>query len=205
MVSGFLTLLKERYAPHLDGKAREYIDFSVEGATRLSHLVSDLLDFSRVTSRGPLLEKMDSGQAAEAAIANLHAAIEETGAVIAHDELPVVLGDATQLMQLFQNLIGNAIKFRSPDRPCRIQLSARKTDGHWTFAIQDNGIGIPSDAFARIFVIFQRLHTREEYSGTGIGLAVCKKIVERHGGSIWVESVEGRGTTMFFTLRDAVG
>lgn len=202
-VSGFLRLLEERYKPQLDDKAREYIGFAVEGAARMSQLVSDLLAFSRVASKAKEPRPTDAGAALAGALDNLRGAIHESGAAVAHDDLPAVMGDSTQLTQLFQNLIGNAIKFRSPDRPCRVHVSAVSKGGMIEFAVRDNGIGIPSDSYDRIFVIFQRLHTREKYPGTGIGLAICKKIVERHGGQIRVESRPGEGSTFFFTLPEA--
>jgi two-component system CheB/CheR fusion protein len=201
MVSGFLTLLKTRYEPQLDDQGKEFIGFAVDGAARMAQLISDLLIFSRVTTRGKKPEAVDTNRPLEAALANLHASIAEAGATVTHDALPAVAGDESQLTQLFQNLIGNAIKFRVPERPCQVHISAQKDDaGQWVFAVRDNGIGIAKEAFDRVFVIFQRLHTRQAYAGTGIGLAICKKIVERHGGKIWVESKPDEGTTFYFTL-----
>ena len=199
-VSGFLKLLDERYKTRLDEKAREFIDFAVEGASRMSQLVRDLLEYSRVASKGTELLPTDAERALAKALANLHVAIQESEAAVTHDELPAVMGDPTQVMQLFQNLVGNAIKFCAPDRPCRVHVSARKEGDMWEFAVRDNGIGIPADAHDRIFVIFQRLHARDRYGGTGIGLAICKKIVERHGGTIRVESTPGEGSAFLFTL-----
>ena len=200
MISGFLRLLEERYAAQLDDKAREYIGFAVEGSHRMSRLIADVLAYSRVERKGEKLSPMPAGQALLAALNNLRGGIEEAGAEVTQDDLPTVLGDARQLTQLFQNLIGNALKFRSPSRPCKIHVSARREDGQCIFSVRDNGIGIPQDQFDRIFVIFQRLHTREKYPGTGIGLAICKKIVERHGGTLWVESKIGEGSLFRFTL-----
>ena len=200
MVSGFLKLLRERYEPQLDAKAKEYIGYSVEGATRMSQLIADLLAYSRVDRRGQALRPTDAGKALAGAIANLRGSIKEAGATVTFDDLPIVRGDASQLTQLFQNLVGNAIKFRHADRPCQVHISARLEEGKWIFAARDNGIGIVKEAFDRVFVIFQRLHTREKYAGTGIGLAICKKIVERHGGKIWLQSQVGEGSTFYFTL-----
>ncbi|MEW6220606.1 MAG: ATP-binding protein [Thermodesulfobacteriota bacterium] len=200
MVSSFLGLLQRRFAPQLDDKARQYIGFAREGATRMSHLVRDLLEYSRVTGQGAEPQPCDTGQALDAALANLQQSAEPAGARITRDPLPEVLGDCTQITQLFQNLIANAIKFCAADRPCQVHVGARPQEGHWVLSVADNGIGIGPAHFDRIFVIFQRLHTREQYPGTGIGLAICKKIVELHGGRIWVESTVGLGTTFFFTL-----
>ncbi len=200
MIKGFLRLLEEQYKPMLDEKGREYIGFSVEGAMRMSQLIRDLLEYSKVNSQGRKFQRAEAGQALAEAMENLRTIIQESGAVVTHDELPVLVGDPTQLMQLFQNLIGNAIKFRSPDRPCRIHVGVQRLKRQIVIRIRDNGIGISRDAFDRIFIIFQRLHARQEYQGTGIGLAICKKIVERHGGRIWVESEPGQGSTFSFSL-----
>ncbi|MEW6220604.1 MAG: ATP-binding protein [Thermodesulfobacteriota bacterium] len=201
MVSSFLGLLERRFGPELDDKARQYIGYAREGATRMSHLVRDLLAYSRVTDTGEEPQPCDTGEALAAALANLDQPVEqEACARITHDPLPVVLGDCTQITQLFQNLISNAIKFCAADRPCQVHIGARPQEGHWVLSVADNGIGIDPAHFERIFVIFQRLHTREQYPGTGIGLAICKKIVELHGGRIWVESKIDAGTTFFFTL-----
>ena len=205
MVNGFLRLLEDRYRPQLDDKARQYIDFAVEGAGRMSQLLQDLLDYGRLDRRVEPIQPADSRQALAEATANLRAAAEEAGATITFDGLPTVLADHSQLMLLFQNLVGNAIKFRDGGRPCRVHVGARKADGEWEFSVRDNGIGIPKDAHDRIFVLFQRLHTRQAHPGTGIGLAICKRIVERHGGRIWLESVPGEGSTFFFTLPEARG
>jgi PAS domain S-box-containing protein len=199
-ISGFLKLLQERYAPQLDAKAREYIGYSVDGATRMSNLIRDLLEYSRAGRKTDELRPVDARQALAGALASLRTAVQEAGATVTHDELPTVHGDPTQLTQLFQNLVGNAIKFRHAERPCQVHVAAAEQQGGWVFSVRDNGIGIPPDQADRIFVIFQRLHTREQYAGTGIGLAICKKIVERHGGRISVESKPGEGSTFFFTL-----
>ncbi len=198
MVSGFMDLLEDRYAGQLDVRGREYVHFALEGAQRAQRLVADLLQYSRA-GRDEQLQTTDAQAALAEALANLRTAIDETGATVTHDPLPVVQADPTRLVQLLQNLIANAIKFRR-DEPPRVHVAASARDGQWLFAVQDNGIGIPPDQYERIFLIFQRLHLRETYPGTGVGLAICKRIVERHGGRIWVESQPGQGTTFYFTL-----
>jgi PAS domain S-box-containing protein len=208
MVASYTQLLGRRYKGKLDFEADEFISYAVEGATRMQVLINDLLAYSRVGTRGKPFTTVDSNGALERALANLKLAIEESSARVTHDPLPEVAGDGTQLMQVFQNLVGNALKFRSVERPVEVHISAtaRRTTHaerlrlEWLFAVRDNGIGIEEKYFDRIFIIFQRLHTREQYPGTGIGLAVCKKIVERHGGRIWVESAVGKGSTFYFTL-----
>jgi PAS domain S-box-containing protein len=200
LVRGFLSLLEQRYAPQLDEDAKKYIRHSVESAQRMSQLIADLLAYSRIGHKGGRFRPVETDKALSHALANLQGSIQEAAAAVTHDELPAVNGDHVQLLQLFQNLVGNAIKFRSPDRQCQVHVGLRRQDGSWLFFVRDNGIGIPKDSFDRIFHLFQRLHTRTEYGGTGIGLAVCKKIVERHGGRIWVESVLGEGSTFCFVL-----
>jgi PAS domain S-box-containing protein len=208
MVASYTQLLGRRYKGKLDGEADEFISYAVEGATRMQVLINDLLAYSRVGTRGKPFSIADCNEVLGRALANLKLAGEEAGAQITSEALPQVEGDPTQLMQLFQNLIGNAIKFRSPERRPEIYIAvtarraehAERSRFEWLFAVRDNGIGIEEKYFDRIFVIFQRLHTREQYPGTGIGLAVCKKIVERHGGRIWVESAVGKGSTFYFTL-----
>jgi light-regulated signal transduction histidine kinase (bacteriophytochrome) len=165
----------------------------------MQRLINDLLAYSRVGTRGKPFIPADCQAIFRQALDNLMKIIEESGALITHEPLPMVLGDEVQLLQLFQNLIANAIKFRGPESP-RIQVSAQKSGPEWVFAIKDNGIGIAPEHQKRIFSIFQRLHHRTEYPGTGIGLALCKKIVERHGGRIWVESQPGQGSTFYFTI-----
>jgi PAS domain S-box-containing protein len=198
-VAGCAQVLARRYEGKLDDRADELIAHTVDGVSRMQGLINDLLAYSRIGTRGAAFETTDVGFALDRAVANLEAAIAESEAVVARDELPVVQADASQLTQLFQNLVGNAIKFRGAQTP-RIHVGAHRTNGTWVLSVRDNGIGLEAEYFDRIFVIFQRLHTRAEYPGTGIGLAVCKKIVERHGGKIWVESEPGRGTTFFFTI-----
>lgn len=198
MISSYLSLLGEHYHGKLDAQADEFIAYAVDGVEQMRALVQDWLSYSRA-SRAPIcLELLDCKAVVDRALANLQQAIKESRAEITVKSLPVVKGDATQLERLFQNLIGNAIKFRSQHPPI-IEVSARQ-NGEWTFCIHDNGIGVDPQYRERIFGIFQRLHTRQEYAGTGIGLAVCKRVVERHGGRIWVESEPGRGSSFFFTL-----
>jgi len=171
----------------------------VDGATRMQRLINDLLAYSRVGTRGKPLQLKDGNDVFRQARDNLAKAIEDSGALIFTDHLPTVKGDEMQLIQLFQNLMANAIKFHGPEPP-QIQVSAAKNGREWVFAVKDNGIGIAPEHQERIFSIFQRLHQRSEYPGTGIGLAMCKKIVERHGGRIWVESQVGAGSTFYFTI-----
>jgi PAS domain S-box-containing protein len=200
MVASYTQLLARRYKGRLDEDADEFINYAVDGANRMQTLINDLLTYSRVGTRGGDLVPTDTGAAFEAACANLRRAIEESGATITSDELPTVMGDGTQLVQLFQNLLANAIKFRS-EEPVKVHVGAERCEGEWLFSVRDNGIGVEEPYAERIFRIFQRLHGKGEYSGTGIGLAVCKKIVERHGGAMWVESSAGGGATFYFTLR----
>jgi PAS domain S-box-containing protein len=199
MVSSYTQLLARRYKGRLDADADEFIAFAVDGANRMQNLIRDLLAYSRVGRRGRQFEPADCGTALDQALANLKAAIEESGAVVTHDPLPTVRADASQMVQLLQNLIGNAIKFHS-EPPPRVHLSAVQRGDEWVFSIRDDGIGIDPHYAERIFNVFERLHTREEYPGTGIGLAICKKIVERHAGRIWVESQLAKGATFHFTI-----
>ena len=201
MVSSYTQLLARRYQGRLDEDADEFIGYAVDGANRMQILINDLLQYSRVGTRGRALAPTDTNQVLEAARADLRVVLEETGAKVTSDELPTVMGDPVQLSQLFQNLLGNAVKFSKEGEPPRIHVGAERREREWLFSVSDSGIGIEPEYLERIFVIFQRLHARTEYSGTGIGLAVCKKIVERHGGKIWVESVPGEGSTFYFTLR----
>ncbi len=200
VVTGYLQLLERRYKHKLDADADKYIKFAVEGAAYMEQLINDLLAYSRVSSAPKPFQPTDMQAVMGKVQAIAQHAIRESGAVITSEPLPVVTADETQMTQLLQNLIVNAIKFRSERRP-EIHLSARREGDRWTFAVRDNGIGIDRQYWDQIFVIFQRLHTREKYKGTGIGLAICKKIVERHGGRIWVDSTPGEGSTFYFTIQ----
>ncbi|MFL5383486.1 MAG: sensor histidine kinase [Longimicrobiaceae bacterium] len=199
MVASYTQLLARRYRDRLDDDAREFIGYAVDGVNRMQSLIADLLSFSRVGSQGAPFEDVDLDRILERALANLGAAIEESGAEVTADPLPTVTGDPVQLGQLFQNLVGNGVKFRGEAAP-RVHVSAERAGAEWKLGVHDNGIGIEPEYVERIFVIFQRLHGRAEYPGTGIGLAICKKIVERHGGRIWVEPRPGQGSTFYFTL-----
>ncbi len=199
MVANFTQLLAERYRDQLDTDGVEFIGFAVDGARRMQRLIQDLLMYSRVGTRGKKFERTDCNEVLGQVIANLQVAIQESGGLVTHDTLPTVMADASQLPQVFQNLISNAIKFRGKDAP-RVHVTAARQGARWMFTVRDNGIGIDPEFADQIFVIFQRLHSREEYPGTGIGLALCKKIVERHGGRIWVESQPGNGATFYFTI-----
>ncbi|MCK4543057.1 MAG: GHKL domain-containing protein [Spirochaetales bacterium] len=199
MVSSYMQLLERRYKGKLDSDADDFIGYAVDGTKRMEMLINDLLTFSRVGTRGKAFKPTNLETVLELVLKNLKLAVEENCAVITHDILPTVTADAPQMLQLIQNLIDNAIKFRSEKPPC-ILITAEQKEKEWLFSVRDNGIGIKSEYFQRIFVLFQRLHTIQEYSGTGIGLALCKKIVERHGGRIWVESEPGRGAVFYFTI-----
>ena len=200
MVASYTQLLSRRYKGKLDSDADEFIAFAVDGAGRMQRLIQDLLSYSRVSSKGQDLLEISSEDAFQQALVNLRGAIADSGALVTHDPLPAVLADEIQLTQLFQNLVGNAIKYQSPGIP-RVHVSATRNDGKkWIFSVKDNGLGIAPEYFDRIFGMFQRLHKREEFAGTGIGLAICKKIVERHGGNISVESEPGKGSTFSFAL-----
>ena len=199
MVASFTQLLGKRYGDKLDDDGRDFIHYAVDGANRMQSLISDLLSFSRIGTRESVFEPISCDFVLNRAMGNLALAIEESGAEITWGALPQVMGDAKQLSQVFQNLIGNAIKFRK-NKPPKVEIQAEPYGDNWKISIRDNGIGIMPEQASRIFVIFQRLHTRAEYPGTGIGLSICKKIVERHGGRIWMEGSPGGGSTFFFTL-----
>ena len=199
MVSSYMQLLSRRYKGKLDSNADEFIAFAVDGAKRMQQLINDMLAFSRVATTGREFKPVEADAALKQALANLKAAIEESHANVTFDPLPVVSADAGQLAQLFQNLIGNAIKFRRQEPP-RIHVSAERRAKEWVFSVRDNGIGIEPQHLDRIFVIFQRLHTAAEFPGTGIGLAICKKIAERHGGRLWVTSEPGAGSVFCFSI-----
>ncbi len=199
MVASYVQLLERRYKGKLDSDADEFIAYTVDGAFRMQRMIQDLLAYSRVGTKGKEFEMMDSTHALGQAVANLFGAIDESGAIVINDNLPTVKADETQIAQLFQNLIDNAIKFRGKEPP-RIHIGVKKKACEWLFSVHDNGIGIDSQYGERIFEIFQRLHEKEKYPGTGIGLSICKRIVERHGGRIWMESKPRNGTTFFFTI-----
>jgi PAS domain S-box-containing protein len=200
MVASYTQLLSRRYKGKLDADADQFIAFAVDGASRMQRLIQDLLAYSRAGTKRKELLSISSEEALQEALINLRGTIEESGALVTHDPLPTVLADANQLIQLFQNLVGNAIKYRNPGVP-RVHISTTKNGGKkWIFSVQDNGLGIDSQYFEKIFGMFQRLHKRDEFAGTGIGLAICKKIVERHGSSISVESQVGQGSTFRFAL-----
>ncbi len=199
-IVSFTQLLERRYKGQMGREADEYIDYIVDAGKRMQALINDLLEYSRVTTRGGEITESDSEMALEQAISNLRSQLEASGTAVTHDPLPAVLADPPQLVQVFQNLISNAVKYRREDEPPKVHVSAERRNGYVQFSVADNGIGIEPQYFDRIFVIFQRLHGREKYSGTGIGLAVVKRIVERHGGAIRVESEPGKGATFFFTL-----
>jgi len=200
MVASYVQLLERRYRERLDDEAREFIDYAVDGATRMQRLINDLLDYSRVSRKGKPLAPVELGPVVREAVVNLAGMIEECGAEIDIGPLPQVLADEAQMTSLFQNLIGNAIKYRKPERRPKVTISAERQGEFWAIAVADNGIGIAPQFFDRIFVLFQRLHTRREYPGTGIGLALCKKIVDRHGGQIRVESEVGEGSRFIVSL-----
>jgi PAS domain S-box-containing protein len=199
MVSSYLQLIERRYKGQLDGDADDFINFAVDGARRMQQLISDLLTYSRIGTRGKPFGPTDFNEVLDDALAGMKEQLESAHAKVTRDPLPSLIADATQLEQLFQHLIGNAIKFRGRRRP-RIHVGAQEVDGEWVFSVRDNGPGIDPRYGERIFVIFQRLHGRDEYPGTGMGLAICKRIVERRGGRIWVESEPGKGATFNFTM-----
>lgn len=201
MVSSYTQLLAKRYRGRLDADADDFIGFAVDGAARMQKLIQDLLAYSRVGTRNLERQAVSMDSVLEYATDMLQLVIKDTGAAVTHESLPSIKVDERQMTQLFQNLISNAIKFRGQEPP-RIHVSATRLDGEWLFSVHDNGIGIEPQYADRIFVIFQRLHNRDDYPGTGIGLAICKKIVERHGGRIWMESEPGKGSTFFFTVPD---
>jgi PAS domain S-box-containing protein len=205
MVASYTQLLASRYKGRLDADADEFIAYAVDGSNRMQGLIQDLLAYSRAGANGKSLREISSEDALKAALLNLRTAIQESGAVVTHDALPVITTDDTQLAQVFQNLVGNAIKYHGSQTPL-VHVSAVKNGGkEWTFSVRDNGMGIDPQYFERIFVIFQRLHGRKEFKGTGIGLAICKKILERLGGRIWVESQPEKGSTFHFALPEREG
>ncbi|MDY6864442.1 MAG: PAS domain S-box protein [Halobacteriota archaeon] len=199
MVSSYLTLLSRRYKGKLDSDADDFIHFAVDGATRMQRMINDLLTYSRVGTRGKPFEEVDSETLLKDALSNLEIRIEESSAIVTHDPLPTVMADDVQFVQLLQNLIGNSIKYNDKDTP-EVHIGVEDKDGDWLFSVKDNGIGIEPEYIDSVFEIFRRLPTEKEYEGSGIGLSVCKKIVERHGGRIWLESEPGSGTTFYFTV-----
>jgi len=199
MVASYVQLLAQRYRGQLDANADEFIAYAVDGVERMRTLIHDLLEYARVGTQGKPFELTEGSAVVSQALANLRIAIDTVGAVVTCDPLPTVAADPSQLVQVFQNLLANALKFHGTQPP-RVHISATRQEQHWVFAVRDNGIGIELQYAERIFAIFQRLHTTAQYPGTGIGLAICKKVIERHGGRIWVESSLGHGATFFFTL-----
>ena len=205
MVASYTQLLAQRYKGRLDSDADEFIAYAVDGSNRMQGLIKDLMAYSRTGTDGKVLHKISSENGVRETLTNLQATIEESSAVVTHDLLPAITMDETQLVQLFQNLVGNAIKYRGADAP-RVHVSATKSGGNgWIFSVRDNGLGIDPKYFEKIFILFQRLHGRQEFNGNGIGLAICKKIVEGLGGRIWVESHPGRGSTFYFFLPEREG
>src|SRR3989475_5058278 len=205
MVASYTQLLAKRYKGRLDSDADEVIAYAVDGSNRMQALIQDLLAYSRAGAIGEALRKISSEKALKEALTNLRGTIEESGAVVTHDALPAITTDDTQLAQIFQNLVGNAIKYHGPEVP-HVHVSATKNGGkEWIFSVRDNGMGIDPQYFERIFILFQRLHGRTEFKGTGIGLAICKKILERLGGRIWVESQPEKGSTFYFALPEREG
>jgi PAS domain S-box-containing protein len=199
-IVSFSQLLERRYAGQLDEDANEFIGFIIEGGNRMQQLIQDLLQLSRIETKARPLASTDVVEVVAGVVRSMETPIREAGATVTVEPLPRVMADAAQLAQVFTNLVGNALKYRRPGVPPTIRISAEPAGRFWRFAVADNGIGIEKEYFGRIFIIFQRLHTREEYGGTGIGLAIVRKIVDRHGGRVWVESTPGEGSTFFFTL-----
>ena len=199
-ITGYTELLAHKYREKLDQQAENYIHFIVDGSEHLQMLIDDLLAYSRIGTRTRPLATVQMNAVLNRALDSLARSLEESGARVEREELPEVKGDGVQLLELFQNLIGNAVKFRKKELPLRIRVSAERKGNDWVFGVHDNGIGIAPRFFDRIFEVFRRLHTRQEYEGSGMGLAICRKIAERHGGRIWVESSPGEGSSFFFTL-----
>jgi PAS domain S-box-containing protein len=205
MVASYTQLLAKRYKGRLDSDADEFITYAVDGSNRMQGMIQDLLAYSRVGTNGKTLREISSVKALKEALTNLRATIEESGAIVTHDSLPAITTDDTQLTQVFQNLVGNAIKYHGAELP-HVHVSAAKTGGNeWIFSVRDNGLGIDPQYFERIFILFQRLHGRIEFKGNGMGLAICKKILERLGGRIWVESQLEKGSTFHFALPERDG
>ncbi|MBF0333690.1 MAG: hypothetical protein HQL40_08590, partial [Alphaproteobacteria bacterium] len=204
MIGSYLKLIERRMGGELTGELREFFDFAVDGANRMSRMIADLLQYSRVSSRPHQLGPVPLGEAVAEALSNLASRVEETGGVIEVGDLPELRADRGQMVSLMQNLIGNALKYHAEDRPPRVRVSAsRGPDQCWTIDIADNGIGIAAEHLGRIFQVFQRLHPRDQYDGTGIGLAICRKVAERHGGRIAIDSTPGVGSTFSVILPEA--
>ena len=199
MITSFLKLLESKYGDDLNEEAKDYINYAVDGAYRMDMMINDLLEYSRVESKEIEFKYLNSEKILEKALNNLKTFIDERNAVITSDSLPVIYANEPQMIQLFQNLIGNGIKYCDKKIP-RIHISSISKDNNYIFEVQDNGIGINEAQLKRIFVLFQRLHTRDEYNGTGIGLAISKKIVQNHRGKIWAKSEPGIGTSFYFTI-----
>ncbi|MFX1593181.1 MAG: ATP-binding protein [Promethearchaeota archaeon] len=198
-IVSFSQLLEDKYHEKIDKDGKEFIHFITDGAKKMNTLIKDLLSYSRITTHAKPSKLINIEKILKDALYNLQEAIKESGAVITYDKMPIIKVDKTQFTQLFQNLLSNAIKFRREEPP-RIHIGVKKNNDEWLFSVKDNGIGIESKFFGKLFNIFYRLHTKEEYPGTGIGLPICKKIVQRYGGKIWVESEIGKGSTFFFTI-----
>jgi light-regulated signal transduction histidine kinase (bacteriophytochrome) len=203
-ITSFIDLLERRYRDRLDADAGRYMRYIVDGAKRMQALINDLLAYSRLGARGKPFLETDCNKVLVRVLADFDKSIRNSGAEVTYDTLPTLMADELQIGQVFQNLIGNAIKF-CRDTPPRIHISAKREGDGWIFSVSDNGIGLGQEFFDRIFVMFQRLHTQAEYPGTGIGLAICKKIVERHGGHIWAESEVGKGSTFYFKIPERQG
>jgi len=202
MVASYIQLLQRRYKGNITAEADEFINYAVDGVVRMKTLINDLLAYSRVNTKEAPLEDVDCNKVVEQNLKNLAASIADTRATVNYENLPVVRANQMQINQLFQNLISNAIKFRKPDVDPIVNISAKHAGDEWLFTVSDNGIGIDKEFSDKIFVIFQRLHNNSEYPGTGIGLAICKRIIEKLGGHLWVESEPGEGSTFTFTIPD---
>jgi light-regulated signal transduction histidine kinase (bacteriophytochrome) len=200
MVTSFLSQIQKKYEPQLDEAGQVYIRFAVDGAVRMRQIILDLLEYSRVGRQQYQFEKIDTREMLKEAFRMYTNVITEKKILVSYESVPDIIAAKMPIQQLFQNLIGNAIKYQQPGNIPEIKISATDNIDHWQFIVADNGIGIDQDYFNKIFVIFQRLHSKDEYSGTGIGLAICKKIIDNHQGKIWVESTPGKGSTFFFTI-----